>query len=430
MREREIVFNSKKDTFSRRTLTNTRLVLLLGIFLLALPIVTVPVNHSFYQDGSKSFSNASQASPIIIQGDNDLTSLGLLGDGSQESPFLLDGLTITSNSDEPCISVNDITLHLIISNCVLTGYEIPTHPYSVIHINNVSSSVIVQDCIVNTYGFYGVLIQRSTSVTVEDCTINPLDDVEIGISVHNSTDITLSRCDVGTQYIYISDDFLDYFGITSNVTVYDCQSGGITIGSFVTGQCEIYDCTITGEGIVISGPFPYVPEECVYTTPTIHDNVIDGSSRGIHFLGNGMEFYSNTVKNCENIAMTIEGNHSLIHNNTIQDNRRGIQLTGLSYDNHIYYNNFINNVEYNAMDSGTNNQFDDGVSAGNYWDDIGEAETYTIDGPAGSIDRWPLSSPISGNGQTPYDMNTTLVITGVAIASIVVVGVIIRTRRP
>ncbi len=406
------------------------MVLLLGILLLALPMVTVSVNYSLYQDRPKSFSNAAQSSPIIIQSDDDLISLGLLGDGSQGSPFLLDGLTITSNSDESCISVSDTTLHLKISNCVLTGYETPSHPYSVIHINNISSSVIVQDCTVNTYGHYGVLIQRSTSVTVEDCTIDPLDNAEFGISVHNSTDVTLSRCDVGTQNIYISDDFLGYFGTTSNVTVYDCQSGGISIGSFVTGQCEIYDCAITGEGIVISGPFPDVPEDYVYTTPTIHDNMIEGSNMGVHFLGTGMEFYSNIVKNCENIAMTIDGNHSLIHNNTIQDNRRGIQLTGISYDNHIYYNNFINNVEWNAMDSGTNNQFDDGVSAGNYWDDLGDAETYTIDGPAGSIDRWPLSSPISGNGQTPFDMNTAIVITGVSVVTISAVGFVIRIRRP
>ncbi|MHA1943199.1 MAG: right-handed parallel beta-helix repeat-containing protein, partial [Candidatus Thorarchaeota archaeon] len=203
---------------------------------MALPMVTVSVNYSSYQDRSESFSNATQSSPIIIQGDNDLISLGLLGDGSQGSPFLLDGLTITSNDDESCVSVSDITLHLKISNCVLTGYEIPAHPYSVIHINNVSSSVIVQGCIINTYGLYGVLIQGSTSVTVEDCTINPLEDAEFGISVHNSTDVTVSGCDVGTQYIYISDDFLGYFGITNNVTVNDCQSGGISIGSFVTGQ--------------------------------------------------------------------------------------------------------------------------------------------------------------------------------------------------
>jgi len=68
-------------------------------------------------------------------------------------------------------------------------------------------------------------------------------------------------------------------------------------------------------------------------------------------------------------AMYLEDSkRNIIFGNMIAENSRGIIIQGLSIDNILYHNNFINN-SINAVDNG-DNQWDHGIiDGGNYWDE-------------------------------------------------------------
>ena len=82
--------------------------------------------------------------------------------------------------------------------------------------------------------------------------------------------------------------------------------------------------------------------------------------------------------------------HSFVINNTVLDNYGyGIRISA-STNVTVYYNRLSGNAEGNAIDSGTSNQWDDGVSMGNYWGDYIGVGMYNIPGSAGSVDRYPF----------------------------------------
>ena len=71
-----------------------------------------------------------------------------------------------------------------------------------------------------------------------------------------------------------------------------------------------------------------------------------------------------------------------------------IQILSGSENNSFYNNMFIGNHHlnnwYQASDDAVNNQWDDGVSMGNFWGDYIGVGVYNIPGSAGSVDRYPF----------------------------------------
>ena len=102
--------------------------------------------------------------------------------------------------------------------------------------------------------------------------------------------------------------------------------------------------------------------------------------------------------------------------NIASDNNYGIALRGLSNGNIFYHNNLINNIQDNAYDEGSANQWDSG-SAGNYYSDYNGTDNNTDgigDDPhpipgGGSIDRFPLMQPwtLPQRGDLNSDGNIT-----------------------
>ena len=118
---------------------------------------------------------------------------------------------------------------------------------------------------------------------------------------------------------------------------------------------------------------------------------------------------NNTITNCDfisNMYGISMGGHDGSNNNIItscnfSNNDYGIEIQASSSNNDIYHNHFINNT-IQAIDNGTNNQWDnDYPSGGNHWSDyigtdgngdgIGDIP-YDISGTANSQDRYPLTS--------------------------------------
>ncbi len=69
----------------------------------------------------------------------------------------------------------------------------------------------------------------------------------------------------------------------------------------------------------------------------------------------------------------------------------GIEFTPDSSNNLVYDNRLAENEGGNARDNGHENQWDDGINIGNYWDDHNQDGDYVIPGSAGSMDHFPLA---------------------------------------
>jgi parallel beta-helix repeat protein len=118
-------------------------------------------------------------------------------------------------------------------------------------------------------------------------------------------------------------------------------------------------------------------------------------------------------------------NHSLVVNNTVLDNYGyGIRITSCSNVT-VWYNILSGNADGNAYDSGTNNQWDDGVSKGNFWGDYIGVGMYYIPGPAGSVDRYPFDI----NGSAIHRILTQWVVLALVLVGIPIIAIYTVWRR-
>ena len=151
-----------------------------------------------------------------------------------------------------------------------------------------------------------------------------------------------------------------------------------------------------------------------------NNNASFGLSYGILLHGLGGPTRYNTISNNlvssnldTGIYLRTGCENNVISENTINDNGNdGINLEPGTANNKIYLN-CLNNTS-NAVDDGTNNQWDNGIK-GNYWenypfddansDGIGDTP-YPIMGSAGSQDNYPLMQcpGASGGGIPGYDI--------------------------
>ncbi|MFW9845602.1 MAG: nitrous oxide reductase family maturation protein NosD [Candidatus Thorarchaeota archaeon] len=118
-------------------------------------------------------------------------------------------------------------------------------------------------------------------------------------------------------------------------------------------------------------------------------------------------------------------NDSFVINNTVLDNYGyGIRISA-SGNVTVYYNRLSGNAEGNAYDSGTNNQWDDGISIGNYWGDYIGVGIYNIPGLAGSVDRYPFDI----NGSAAFRILSQWIVYALVFVGVPIIGVHIWRRN-
>ena len=77
--------------------------------------------------------------------------------------------------------------------------------------------------------------------------------------------------------------------------------------------------------------------------------------------------------------------------NNISQNRIGFYIDDESENNLIWQNYFLNNTEYQAVDDGIGNKWNN-ITTGNYWSDFNYNDIYyQISGIANSTDYYPLN---------------------------------------
>ena len=135
----------------------------------------------------------------------------------------------------------------------------------------------------------------------------------------------------------------------------------------------------------------------------ISNNIISSNTLyGIYSqTGSGDNIISwNTISYSQHGIRLKGSTHNKIFGNTAINNQRGFFLCCGATGNEVYYNEFINNSEWNAEDSTRGNPWNN-ETIGNYWDDHngidtnddGISETYYSIPGGNSRDNYPLMNP-------------------------------------
>ena len=114
-------------------------------------------------------------------------------------------------------------------------------------------------------------------------------------------------------------------------------------------------------------------------------------SYGIYFHGSDDNIISgNSVSQCYTGIRIKGSDSSLVFDNSIIENKRGLYCCCGAGNNKIYHNTFEQNEEYNARDDIRNQWDNEGI--GNYWDDY--------------IEKYPDAGQIDGIWDIPYNITS------------------------
>lgn len=317
------------------------------------------------------------------------------GSGTENDPYIIENVKINGHGIGNCIDISYSTVFFTIRNC-----EVYNSGVRGIYLYRVGNArIISNNCSFN--GDAGIFLQRGNNNLISNNTVS--DNRRAGIdleSFHENCVISGNIIsDNGQDGIVLRQD-CDNNTIRDNI-IYDSGYSGILLqgGSDNNIVKENKVINTSHQGIWIYGNS---------NNNVIQSNILSKSQR------NGVlieESQYNTVKN--NIIVdsiedgisfeswvTLDNANNIISKNVIGQNLDyGISIDIYSFDNIIYFNEFVSN-DINAIDNGNNNQWDNGT-IGNYWDDysgtdlnhdnIGDTP-YNISGSKGSQDNFPLYS--------------------------------------
>jgi parallel beta-helix repeat protein len=309
--------------------------------------------------------------PILIDGDAGFTSANGVtsGSGTLVDPYVVEGWDINASSANG-IEVRNTTAYFIIRNCyVHDGGDNNKHG---IYFETVKNWKIENVTSVNN--FQGIFLVYSSDGIIDNCTSE--NNLGKGIWIWYSQNDTVINCVTRKNHfedihLWHSDNNIVencvLEGYDHGITIDSAENDTVTNCSFKNNNFAVYFNISSGD----------VVENCT----------VAGNNFGV------------TMVSSSNNAVT---------KNIIENSKLGYKIDNSSENNHIYHNDFVNNVEQ-AIDYRTN-YWDNGYpSGGNYWSDyrgadnyrgenqdiagsdgIGDAP-YQIQGGAGR-DRYPLMS--------------------------------------
>jgi parallel beta-helix repeat protein len=274
--------------------------------------ISEPENPSFLQAYSPH-------DPISIDGNSNFSETALaegwVGDGSAESPFIIDGYEINRGGGSGhCINISNTRVNFTISNCNLTGASVS--PGSGVYLNNVSYGTIINNtCTSNRNGIY-LIDSHFNTLANDTCTGNV-----IGIYMYDS----------------------DYNTVEDN----DC-SGNSNYGmlQYYCDSCVFSSNTFTSNGI--DGIHAQYAVSNSFTINTCNGNGRDGIRV---WYDSGGNILSNNTCNANNqwgVLIDNDYHHwipAIVANNTCSSNSNGIYISGSFF-------NVVNNVVTDNVDCG------------------------------------------------------------------------------
>jgi len=220
--------------------------------------------------------NLSLHSPISVYSDQDLLELGFPGNGTQNSPIIIENLVIVSESGSSLL-INNVSLNFIVRNCYLEAF------HTALGLTEIISNYveIYNNTIVDT--LYGISARDCVQINISSNLINSCKD---GVYARNITDLKVRNNTVI--------DFESY-----GITIFDCYN--ITVEENV---CETTDSSLFLAGISIydNNCTTLVRNNCtncdyyigldVYVTDftyNITDNIVNSNKLGFYFNASNID---------------------------------------------------------------------------------------------------------------------------------------------
>jgi parallel beta-helix repeat protein len=290
------------------------------------------------------------------------------------------------------------------------------------------------------------------NVRIYNLTVNNYNALGFGIStIGNGTEIigntVYSQTAISTRapFTAISENNLtgyitpvlvasSYCNITNNIL--SSNSYGVDLegsSNFVSGN------TIAGYpvgyGIFING-----------NSNNVSHNMITNKDDGISVLnGSHNTVTANSVDNCSEFGLRVDdGFNNTFSENGVSDCGYGAGAGLGAYNNTIYHNNFVNNVQQAFVQANVSNYWDNGVE-GNFWSDYWarypnatEVDSlgvfnapYVID--ANNTDNYPLVAPFGSSSPEPVpEAPSTFLVVAVSVTVIAVavgVGILVNFKK-
>ncbi len=399
-----------------------RVYALLILVALLLSNVCVVTHGSFRENrGSRREQQVTSVAaytphgPITINGNANFEDQGWPGSGTEDDPYVIEGLRIIDSST--CITVSNTDVYFEIRDCLISA-ALPTSSDGIVF-DNVTHGT-VKDCVIELHG-YGVRFSSSPNCTVadsilwsngcgvfidhsSDCLVknNTISDSEWGgisfwiVRVSIIENNTIS----GTGGKGISAKFAYNSIYTANIVRNSSQCGfyfSYSNGTFTDNRAVKnlvgfrfhYGSASTMIGNVASNAtdygFHFVSHK--HLTMTMNSAINNGRT-GFLLDADECTLTSNAAISNGERGFLLSGSDCMLINNTAADNVCGICLSRSSQDVSLSLNRLYDNTQHNAVDNGTANAWDNGTH-GNYWDDYDGEGVYLIPGSAESIDNHP-----------------------------------------
>ncbi len=332
--------------------------------------------------------------------------------GNDANDNVQSGIRIGGNSDKNIISGNNV------SNVLTANQDIG------IYITGYSDNNIIVGNNANDNLDYGIFLEGQYGSSNDN--IISGNNASNVLTINQNLGIYLERCDGNTVYENNANDNVQsgiylynsqYNNITENNISSNIQNGiylnshsnGNTISgndANDNGQNGIYLSSLSNDNIISRNNANNNGQNGIYIDSVSQYNIISGNNannngqNGI-YLYNWCHFSTilgNYANNNTEDGISLEDSIlSIISQNLVNNNTNyGIELV-TSGANSVYNNFFIKNG-INAVDTGTDNQWDNGAT-GNYWDNYSGSDNngdgigdipYNISGSAKSQDRYPL----------------------------------------
>lgn len=259
---------------------------LLSMSVVSISIISRPLHLTGLQNASTGLSSFIPHGAITITGNADFVTQGWPGDGSPQSPYIIENLEIVTDSIGMSIANTDV--HFIIRNCTVSS--------------------------LTTGVGTGIFFSNVSNGTVENCTISSLDTGLSATSIEDSTFSNNTLTDIFTYGIYLSSSI--------NCTVSDnkainCEGYGFFLFNLRFSLVENNYVSNSGEM-----GFAFASSRNV----TIVNNIIkDGGRFGL---------YLTMSVNCT------------FTNNTLDNGGFGFGATSRVYWNHYFSENTINGKQF------------------------------------------------------------------------------------
>ncbi|MFW9848410.1 MAG: right-handed parallel beta-helix repeat-containing protein [Candidatus Thorarchaeota archaeon] len=344
-------------------------------------------------------------------------------------------------------------------HCVVTSNNLTNNNVGIQM--SISSDMEISDNVI-AGGYSGMMLYQNEAIAIDN---NTIDSTSVrGIAISWSTNCIVTSNHINSHGLYIQGmapseylhtvsgnlnedgkqigyfvghvdetiDATDYFQLylvnCSNVIVENGLFSDTEVGVVFafSDSCKLQQCSITENSI--NGIEFFYTTNCEITDCEIAENGHLWGSYGIQLLiTNNTRITRNMIYRNNGSGIVLyagASSYCFIYNNLISNNTViGIEIHSGNNQNSIYGNAIGWNDEGNAVDGGSNNHWDDGVSMGNWWSDYNGTGVYEIDGSSNSVDNYPLQFK-AWSATLPIEDSTGLGIE-IIIVSIGLVGVII-----